>query len=286
IMIFFSYLKIFVYLLLILRNSDGKYQNSTDNFSNTSLTETTLKPNPNDSSNKMNILFKYFNPRKECKFELNSNEKSNYCPSTADYLFCFPSTPPNKTIYLICPFTRIQINKRVKASRFCQLNGTWASTDFSPCLGYLINNINSGVCKIKKVYNQNISQIEEELVCDPNVDIDTKIFKLMTILNFIGFVTTVIFVSFAIWVFLSIRTLRCIRNMIHCNMLFTFLIKSLSHICFYVFILSKNENVWDYNHKAYKGNLSFVSTIWNDFCSLLLATIRSKDNFFESLLFY
>jgi hypothetical protein len=30
--------------------------------------------------------------------------RSKYCPSTADYLLCFPSTPINSKVYLKCPY--------------------------------------------------------------------------------------------------------------------------------------------------------------------------------------
>jgi hypothetical protein len=62
-------------------------------------------------------LQKYFELRKECPFELNSyyqNEtteiktptdeiKKKYCPSYADFLLCFPTTPINQTLYFKCP---------------------------------------------------------------------------------------------------------------------------------------------------------------------------------------
>lgn len=194
-----------VILILILHNSDGKYKEKTTIGTSSSLKSSTNYQNSKDSENKINLIFKYFEPRNECNFEKDSNNISRYCPSTSDYLFCFPSTPPNLTIFFICPFKKIPINREIKANRYCQLNGTWASTDFTPCLEYLIYNIDSGVCKIKKIYNPKTSEIIEEFVCDTNVDIDAKIFKLMTILNFIGFLITILFVSFAILIFLSIR---------------------------------------------------------------------------------
>lgn len=195
-----------IILLLILRNSDGsKHDKVIDFNSNSSFKNTTINQDSKDPGNKIDLLFKYFKPRNECHFESKLNNSSNYCPPTSDYLFCFPSTPVNSTIYLICPYIKIPINSNIKANRYCQLNGTWASTDFSSCLEYLVHNINSGICKIKKNFDQKSSQVEEELVCDSNIEIDAKIFKLMTILNFIGFLITIFFVSFAIFVFLSIR---------------------------------------------------------------------------------
>jgi hypothetical protein len=67
---------------------------------------------------------------------------------------------------------------------------------------------------------------------------DEYIFTILVLFNFIGFCVTVVFVSFAIFIFLSIRSLRCTRNMIHCNMLFTFMFKSTAQIGFYIFIAS------------------------------------------------
>lgn len=206
IMSFLANLKIFVFLIIIFRNSDcRKHEEVNDFSSNSSFKNETINHDSKDSGNKINLLFQYFKPRNECNFESESNNTLKNCPHTSDYLFCFPSTPVNSTIYLICPYIKIPINRNIKAKRYCQLNGTWASTDFSSCVEYLVHNINSGICKIKKNIDKKTSQIEEELECDSNKEIDAKIFKLMTILNFIGFLITIFFVSFAIFVFLSIR---------------------------------------------------------------------------------
>lgn len=67
-----------------------------------------------------NQLQAYFVLRDECPFDLNMfiNNEMNYssyvqnlkkgdrkfCPSAADYLLCFPSTPANETIHLKCPY--------------------------------------------------------------------------------------------------------------------------------------------------------------------------------------
>ena len=66
----------------------------------------------------------FFNLRDECPFDLNTYDmnnskhpssqsletlKSMYCPSIADYLFCFPVTPVNQTAYLKCPFKHTSI---------------------------------------------------------------------------------------------------------------------------------------------------------------------------------
>ena len=60
----------------------------------------------------------YFKLRGECEFdmkkyyanmtdqtlEIPEDQRQNYCPTTADYLFCFPTVPVNTTVKFSCPF--------------------------------------------------------------------------------------------------------------------------------------------------------------------------------------
>ena len=168
----------------------------------------------------------YFEFRDECPFELNktsvdpNNLAVKYCPSTADYLLCFPSTPPNNTISFKCPY-RKDLDMRDDnntVTRTCNTTGGWESSNYHVCI--------NAVAAINTTMQHNSEQ---------------HIFKLLALFNFIGFCITVTFVSFAIFIFLSIRSLRCTRNMIHCNMLFTFFFKSTTHIGFYVFMATKKN---------------------------------------------
>ena len=70
-------------------------------------------------------LQKYFLLRDECNFEPNqhhpdhgkldnNNQAIRYCPSTADYLTCFPSTRANQTLVLKCPFKQEILQKNIK----------------------------------------------------------------------------------------------------------------------------------------------------------------------------
>ena len=71
----------------------------------------------------MQKLKKYFVLVDKCPFEIGhyyqneTNEtnpskvptqiKQKYCPTTADPLHCFPTTPQNKTIYFKCPYNQL-----------------------------------------------------------------------------------------------------------------------------------------------------------------------------------
>ena len=72
----------------------------------------------------------------------------------------------------------------------------------------------------------------------------------MAICNVVGFSVTIVCVSVAIGIFASFRSLRCLRNMIHSNMLATFLLKCSTYIAFYVFVfvLSKDDPIAQQNN--------------------------------------
>ncbi|CAF1087275.1 unnamed protein product [Brachionus calyciflorus] len=212
-------------IILMFSNEIPCFKNETTlNKTNSKINETKFS-NSDEDRKKMVLLEQYFELKSPCPFNLSIKIKKDYCQSTADPLSCFPSTPPNSTFYFPCRFKNLQNIANISGYRNCKSDGTWASSNYFPCLQYM-----------------------SLVLRNQQIDNDQKIFKLMTICNFIGFSVTIFFVSCAIFVFLSIRSLRCIRNMIHCNMLFTFLFKSTAHIGFYIFILSRKESFWDYNH--------------------------------------
>lgn len=194
-------------------------------------------------------LTRYFVLRKDCPFELDKYESNSngrkFCPSKADYLLCFPSTPANQTVYFKCPYRpdlRMRADAVGNATRHCGPNGTWESTNYALCIkNAVLNQIGCGGQAGKN------GSASSQLGCEEhNHAQDQYIYKMLALFNFIGFCVTVVFVSFAIFIFLSIRSLRCTRNMIHCNMLFTFMFKSTTNIAFYIYIVTKKHI--DYKH--------------------------------------
>jgi corticotropin releasing hormone receptor 2 len=214
--------------------------------------------------NKVNALKKFFVLRDDCEFDLglynNSTIKNNkYCPSTADYLTCFPSRPVNYTFTTPCPYkeglTILEPNNNV--TRICLPNGTWAPTNYIDCIKNVINSVTSGGCHVRNRTNKKHNVTDKYIECDEEISHDNAIYKVMIYANLIGFFITIISVSLAIFIFLSIRSLRCVRNMIHCNMLFTFVVKCTGHIGFYIFILS-NETIWESNHVISLFTITFI----------------------------
>lgn len=114
-------------------------------------------------------------------------------------------------------------NKIVYAWRTCQENGSWMSSNYSECLRAL-----------------------GQAIKNSNASDDTP-YRLITTFTFIGFCIACIPVMLAITIFISIRSLRCLRNMIHCNMLLTFFFKSAIYIIFHLFAISRKQ-IWNENH--------------------------------------
>ena len=137
----------------------------------------------------------YFKLRDECPFDLNqyyqldslnnqhtdlnlsTDLQSQFCPTTADFLFCFPTTPANQTIKFACPFREEIVLKNVFASRKCLPDGSWGKSDYKSCIENIIELLND---------------------TDP-------FYQIMANLYLVGFSITIVFVSLAIFIFMSFR---------------------------------------------------------------------------------
>lgn len=156
-------------------------------------------------------LRKFFSLRDECPFELNkfklneSNPSQKFCPSTADYLICFPSTPANQTIYFNCPYKPGLAVKDPDShvSRYCNPNGTWASTDYNLCKKNIITTVHSVKCRLVNKTNHSVNGKAQHIECEEISN--ESIYEFMLLANLIGFSITIISVSIAIFIFLSIR---------------------------------------------------------------------------------
>ena len=125
-------------------------------------------------------LSKYFDLRQDCDFDLNtysnkSTSRSIYCPSTSDYLVCYPSFPSDTTFYANCPYKHglfiLYPNKYIY--RYCQPNGKWASTNYLSCIRNVItgkynNNVDSIGCYVKNrtVKTESTTSIQKYFDCD------------------------------------------------------------------------------------------------------------------------
>ncbi|XP_060104271.1 corticotropin-releasing factor receptor 2-like [Heteronotia binoei] len=124
-----------------------------------------------------------------------------YCNSTTDQIgTCWPRTGAGELVERPCPefFNGIKYNTTRNAYRECLSNGTWA---------------------IKVNYSQ----------CEPILDDETKPifhYKVALIINYLGHCISVGALVVAFLLFLCLRSIRCLRNIIHWNLITTFILRN------------------------------------------------------------
>lgn len=181
--------------------------------------------------------------RTNCTFpKANQFPNQVSCPPTADFLTCFPATRANDTFVSTCPIAH-NVSDTAFLSRLCHSDGTWDSTDYSICHQSLVITTHPLGCRWGLRNSTNQTQ-EKYLDCDKstgsedNDDDELSFHKFIVFANLFGFSITIIPVTGALFIFLTIRSLRCTRNMIHCNMLLTFVFKCTAHIGLYIFVMT------------------------------------------------
>ncbi|NXB09455.1 corticotropin-releasing factor receptor 2 isoform X3 [Lonchura striata] len=124
-----------------------------------------------------------------------------YCNATTDQIgTCWPRTSAGELVERPCPefFNGIKYNTTRNAYRECLGNGTWAS---------------------KINYSQ----------CEPILDDKRKYalhYKIALIINYLGHCISVGALIVAFMLFLCLRSIRCLRNIIHWNLITTFILRN------------------------------------------------------------
>ena len=182
-----------------------------------------LLTNENEIKNALFLEEFFFKLRDECPFDLNKyygQSHAAYCPTKADLLFCYPTTPVNKTVRFKCPYQEfIPINDsklfcksfhkyfaQIKlllniayAERVCQANGTWGPLRQKPCY----DKIFAYICKMRNeatFFNLTRDRhFKLECVHDAGLN------QFMTTFYLIGCSVTIVSVSVAIFIFISFR---------------------------------------------------------------------------------
>ncbi|XP_015604427.1 diuretic hormone receptor isoform X2 [Cephus cinctus] len=123
------------------------------------------------------------------------------CEFDWDALLCWPRTPPGTLATLPCfdELNGIKYDSTQNASRWCWLNGTWSFSNYSLCAD----------------------------VRTPNVESDVEI---TTMLYFVGYSLSLFTLIVAVSIFLYYKELRCLRNNIHTNLMFTYILADLMWI--------------------------------------------------------
>ena len=152
----------------------------------------------------------YFKLRDECPFDLNqyyqldslnnqhtdlnlsTDLQSQFCPTTADFLFCFPTTPANQTIKFACPFREEIVLKNVFASRKCLPDGLWGVSNYKNCIQKAIAFSDASKSRLARMNSRH--QLVKKKANPEYLKTET--------LYLLGFFIALIFISLAILVFI------------------------------------------------------------------------------------
>ncbi|XP_045137695.1 LOW QUALITY PROTEIN: diuretic hormone receptor-like [Portunus trituberculatus] len=131
------------------------------------------------------------------------------CPVKFDGVSCWPQTPPGTLRIIPCfdVFNGVYYDpSENNATLYCYANGTWSSRSF---YDYCLNAITN----------------------PPGTHAGTSISTIQTTF-YVGNSLSLAAVALALWIFISFKDLRCLRNTIHTNLLFTYLLHNLFWIIY------------------------------------------------------
>ncbi|XP_047551638.1 corticotropin-releasing factor receptor 2 isoform X2 [Lutra lutra] len=133
----------------------------------------------------------------------NRSGAYSYCNTTLDQIgTCWPRSAAGALVERPCPeyFNGVKYNTTRNAYRECLENGTWASR---------IN------------YSQ----------CEPILDDKRKYdlhYRVALVVNYLGHCVSVAALVAAFLLFLALRSIRCLRNVIHWNLITTFILRNVT----------------------------------------------------------
>ncbi|XP_022439752.1 corticotropin-releasing factor receptor 2 isoform X4 [Delphinapterus leucas] len=128
----------------------------------------------------------------------------SYCNTTLDQIgTCWPRSAAGALVERQCPeyFNGVKYNTTRSAYRECLENGTWASR------------INYSQC--------------EPILDDKQRKYDLH-YRIALIINYLGHCVSVAALVAAFLLFLALRSIRCLRNVIHWNLITTFILRNVT----------------------------------------------------------
>lgn len=142
---------------------------------------------------------------KEC-YDNHSNNKTEpgrlYCPVLFDTVTCWHATPAGIMAYRPCPTLTWTGNET--SSRMCYENGTWDSfTNYKACV-------------LPFGWNSSQNSFED--------------LPILRVINLVGFSISTVALVLALAIFCYFRSLRCLRNVIHCNLILSFIMRNTIYI--------------------------------------------------------
>ncbi|KAM5203880.1 corticotropin-releasing factor receptor 2 isoform 2-T2 [Hipposideros larvatus] len=156
----------------------------------------------------------------------------SYCNTTLDQIgTCWPRSVAGALVERPCPeyFNGIKYNATRSAYRECLENGTWASRiNYSQCVPILDD---------KRKYDLH--------------------YHVALVVNYVGHCVSVAALVAAFLLFLALRSIRCLRNVIHWNLITTFILRNVTW-----FLLQLID------HKAHENNEAWcrcITAVFNYF---------------------
>ncbi|GAB1860249.1 Diuretic hormone receptor [Camponotus japonicus] len=137
------------------------------------------------------------------------------CEVNWDTILCWPRTPPGTLATIPCfdELNGILYDNTQNASRWCWPNGTWDNySNYSLCRDVRLPAIELGV-------------------------------EISTTLYFIGYGLSLFTLIVAVCIFIYYKELRCLRNNIHTNLMFTYIMADLTWILTTVMQVSMQSNI-------------------------------------------
>ncbi|XP_012275321.1 diuretic hormone receptor isoform X2 [Orussus abietinus] len=136
------------------------------------------------------------------------------CDVHWDSLFCWPRTSPGTLARLACfeELNGIRYDSTQNATRWCWPNGTWDYSNYSSCRDLRQLAVESGV-------------------------------EITSMLYFIGYTLSLLMLTVAVSIFLHFKELRCLRNNIHANLMFSYILADLVWILTTVMQVSMHSDI-------------------------------------------
>ncbi|XP_033205298.1 diuretic hormone receptor-like isoform X2 [Bombus vosnesenskii] len=147
---------------------------------------------------------------------LGTQQEDQGCEISWDSLLCWPRTPPGTLATLPCfeELNGIRYDSSQNASRWCRLDGNWS------------NYTNYSLCRDLRV-----------------PEIEGSVEVISNTIYFVGYSISLFTLVIAVSIFLYCKELRCIRNNIHTNLMFTYILADLMWILNNVMQVSMQPDV-------------------------------------------
>ncbi|CAH1099939.1 unnamed protein product [Psylliodes chrysocephalus] len=193
----------------------------------------------------------------DCKAEfqnqtdyLQQHYRNGFCNVTFDSVMCWPPTPYNETATIKCfkYLFSIRYNDTQNATRKCE-NGNWTRPNYDMC--------------------KEIMQIPEDNA-------------IQTLLYFLGFTLSLVTLVIAVTIFIYFKELHCLRNKIHVNLMFSYIIMYSTWIVMLILINHRDDSIIVCGFGTTLLHYSHVSTFFWMFVegfylyNLVVTTFRNK----------